>query len=54
MNTIKMEKKNEDGKMIVKNVPENIASAYEKIGWKIVENKIDTKPIFNKNAEKDE
>lgn len=54
MISIKMEKKNEDGKMIVKDVPENIASTYEKLGWKVVEKKIDTKPIFTKNVEKED
>ena len=54
MITIKMEKKNEDGKTIIKDVPENIASTYEKIGWKIVEKKMETKPLFNKPNKEDE
>ena len=36
MKEISMSKKNKDGKEIIKKVPENIASTYANIGWKIV------------------
>ena len=40
---IRMEIKNVDGVMIEKSVPENLVSNYEAIGWKIKENKKDSK-----------
>lgn len=46
MKEILMSKKNVDGKEIIKKVPENLASTYEKIGWEIVKEK---KQIFSKN-----
>lgn len=32
----KMEFKNEDGKTIIKNIPNNLVSQYENMGWKVV------------------
>lgn len=35
-NTIKMQKKNEDGKIIVKEIPLNLESLYKNLGWEVV------------------
>lgn len=32
-NTIKMSKKNEEGKIIVKDIPNNLYSLYKNLGW---------------------
>lgn len=37
--TIKMETKNEDGKKIVKAIPENLVSLYKMQGWEVVKDK---------------
>lgn len=34
-NEIKMSIINEQGKKIIKNIPENLSSLYQKIGWKL-------------------
>lgn len=49
MKEIAMEIINEEGKKIVKGVPENLVSEYEAIGWKSLEKakpaKIESKPL---------
>lgn len=40
---VRMETENAEGVMIEKSVPENLVSNYEAIGWKIKENKKDSK-----------
>lgn len=37
--TVKMETKNEDGKKIVKAIPENLVSLYKMQGWEVVKDK---------------
>lgn len=32
-NTIKMSKKNEEGKLIIKDIPSNLYSLYKTLGW---------------------
>ena len=46
MEEIKMQIKNEDGKIISKAVPENLVSNYEMIGWEIVK---ENKEIIKEN-----
>lgn len=49
--TIKVEKLNEDGVLITKNIPISLLSMYLNIGWKKKENK---KPTFQSNQSKRE
>lgn len=50
MKEVKMKFKNEDGKTIEKNIPENLVSNYLMIGWEIVkENKPLVKDKSNNN-----
>ena len=37
---VKMEKKNVEGKLIVKNIEERLQSTYEAIGWKVSKGKV--------------
>ena len=52
MEETKMKIKNEDGKYIEKNVPNDLVSNYEMIGWEIV--KKEKKIIENKPLVKDD
>jgi len=52
MEETKMKIKNEDGKYIEKNVPNDLVSNYEMIGWEIV--KEEKKIIENKPLVKDD
>lgn len=46
MKEVKMKFKNEDGKIIEKNIPENLVSNYLMIGWEIVK---ENKPLVKDN-----
>ena len=52
MEEVKMKIKNVEGKYIEKEIPENLVSNYEMIGWEIV--KDDKKIIENKPLVKDD
>lgn len=41
---MKLQKKNANGKVIIKDIPENLVATYKQIGWKDVVVKADFKP----------
>jgi hypothetical protein len=51
MKEIKMKLKNEDGKIIIKDIPENLVSNYLMIGWEIVK---ENKPLVKENKPNNE
>ena len=50
---IEMQKKNEQGKMITKKVPESLSSFYKTIGWTFVEKKSEKKNSIFTNSTKE-
>lgn len=51
MKEIKMKFKNEEGKIIIKDIPENLVSNYLMIGWEIVK---ENKPLVKDNKPNNE
>lgn len=50
--TIKMETKNEDGKRIIKSIPENLASIYKMQGWTVVKDNFSK--LINRTSDREE